>query len=70
MWATMWMMEKTTTDQATALWNVMFLSKGMNELRGVRRRREMKLRQIGSRMNAMSTWSMSAAERATAVQET
>ena len=69
MCATMWTMEKMTMDQATALWNVMFLSKGMNELSGVRRRSEMKLRQTGRRMNATSTWRTSAAVRAIAVRE-
>ena len=41
-------------DQAVALWKVMFLSKGMMSLSGVRRRREMKLRQTGRRMNMTS----------------
>ena len=66
-WATIWTIEKMTMDQATALWNVMFLSKGMNEFKGVRRSREMKLRQTGRRMNAASTWRTSAAVRAIAL---
>lgn len=66
MWATMCTMEKTTMDQATALWKVMFLSKGMKVLSGVLRSMEMKFRQTGRRMKATSTWRTRAAVRAIA----
>jgi hypothetical protein len=54
-------------DQAVALWNVMFLSNGINELRGVLRSREMKFRQTGKRMKMTSVCSTSAADLAIAV---
>ena len=59
--------EKKTMDHAVALWKVMFLSKGMKWLSGVRRTREMKLRQTGRRMKMTSTCRISAAVRAMAV---
>src|SRR5580658_7308729 len=59
-----------TIDQAVALWKVMFLSKGMIWLRGVRRRREMKLRQMGRRMKITSTCRTRAAARAIAANGT
>lgn len=56
----------TTMDHAVALWKVMFLSNGMMSLRGVRRRREMKLRQTGRRIKITSTCKTKAAVRAIA----
>lgn len=66
MCATMCTTVPNTIDHAVALWNVMFLSKGMNELSGVLRRMEMKLRQTGRRMSATSTCRTRAAVRAIA----
>lgn len=63
----MWIRVKTTMDQAVALWNVMFLSNGINELRGVLRSREIKFRQTGKRMKMTSVCSTSAADLAIAV---
>jgi hypothetical protein len=51
-------------DHPTSLWKVMFLSKGMMPLRGVRRTIDIKFLQTGKRMKATSTWSTNAAERA------
>jgi len=58
--------EKNTMDQATSLWKVMFLSKGMMSFKGVRRAIEIKFLHTGKRMKATSTCSTSAAERAMA----
>lgn len=66
MCAPMWTALPTTIDQAVALWKVIFLSKGMISLSGVRRRSEIKLRQTGRRMRATSTWRTNAAVRAMA----
>jgi len=44
-WAMVWTQVKKTIDQATSLWNVMFLSKSMMLFSGVRRRREITPRQ-------------------------
>src|SRR6266850_3395947 len=68
MCATTWMTVPTTIDQAVALWKVMPLSKGMIWLSGVRRRREIKLRQTGRRMKTTSTCKTRAAARAMAVE--
>lgn len=51
-------------DQATSLWKVMFLSKGITSFNGVRRAMEIRFLHTGKRMNATSTWSTRAAERA------
>jgi len=44
-WAMVWTQVKKTIDQAMSLWKVMFLSKSMMLLSGVRRRREITPRQ-------------------------
>lgn len=62
----MWTIDQKMMDQAVALWNVMFLSKGMISFKGVWRSREMKFLQTGSRMKATSTCRMRAAVRAMA----
>jgi hypothetical protein len=46
------------------LWKVMFLSKGIMSFKGVRRAIDIKFLQTGKRMNATSTCSTKAAERA------
>jgi hypothetical protein len=64
-WAMVWSQEKKTMDQATSLWKVMFLSKGMTSFSGVRRAMEIRFLQTGKRIKATSTCSTNAAERAT-----
>lgn len=56
------------SEIVAAVRKVMFLSNGTTSFKGVRRRMEMKLRQMGSMMNATSTWRTKAAERAIAVK--
>jgi len=63
--ATVCTQEKKTMDQATSLWKVMFLSKGITSFNGVRRAMEIRFLQTGNRMKATSTCSTRAAERAT-----
>lgn len=63
-WAIVWTHEKKTIDQATSLWKVMFLSKGITSFNGVRRAMEIKFLQTGKRMKATSTCNTRAAERA------
>ena len=50
MCATTWTTVKNTMDQATALWKVMFLSNGIIPFNGVRRNKEIKFRQTGSKI--------------------
>lgn len=68
MCATTWTTEPMTIAQPVALWKVMFLSNGMTSFKGVRRMREIKLRQTGRRMKATSTWRQRAAVRAIAAR--
>jgi len=51
-------------DQATNLWKVIFLSKGITSFRGVRRAIDIRFLQTGNKMKATSTCSTNAAERA------
>jgi hypothetical protein len=68
MWARVWTTLPTTIAQPVALWNVIFLSKGMMSPRGERRTIEMKFLQTGSRMKITSTWRTRAAARAIAAR--
>lgn len=54
-WATMWIPVNATMAHAVSLWKVRAWSKGMKSFRGVRRRKETKLRQTGNKINATST---------------
>jgi hypothetical protein len=63
-WAIVWTQEKNTIAQATSLWKVMFLSKGITSFKGVRRAIDIKFLHTGKRTNATSTCNTSAAERA------
>jgi hypothetical protein len=60
-WAIVWTHVKKTIDQAVSLWRVMFLSKSMMLFSGVWRRREIRPRQTGKRINATSTCRVKAA---------